>query len=190
MPRDGEKKVTKLSVDLSGVPERREGGRAARVPEGDYILKLKDAYFTKVKAGSKNAGQPQAVWVFEIAQPSKYKSAGSIFYRTGMWPDALFSFRNILQDLLNGKEIPKKVHTIDLTKYIGKEVGATLADGDEYNGKIRSEIVNTFPASKYSEAEASDDEDDEDADETDDEDELETSDDGDEDESDDEDDEL
>lgn len=179
MPRTTEKRVTKLTVDMSNVPERREGGRSAHVPPGDYLLKLTDAYFTKVKAGNKNAGKPMAVWIFSIEKPASHKSAGSIYYRTGLWEEAVFSFRNLLQDLLNGKAIPKRAVDVDLKKYIGKLVGATLDDAEPYNNRVKSEIINTFTAGNFTEQQASDEEGD---DEEDDEDELQTSDDDDEDE--------
>lgn len=169
-------RVTKLSVDLSNVPDRREGGgRAAKVPEGDYLLKVKDAFFAPVKNG-KNAGQQQANWILEIVKPVKHKSAGTIWHRTGIWGEAVWAFRNFVQDLRGGQDLPKKAVNVDLSKYIGTEIGATLVDGQPYgpNNTVKSEISQTFPASKFSEGEESTEDE---ADETDDEEEIETEDD-------------
>lgn len=176
-----ERKVTKLSVDMTNVPDRREGGRAAHVPEGDYVLKVRDASFVPVASGA-NQGKHQALWVLDIVKPAKHKSAGSIWHRTGIWPEAVWAFRNFLQDLKGGAELPKKAVNVDLSRYIGAEIGATLVDGEPYGKpgqekRVKSEISQTFPASKYSEGEESTEDE---ADESDDEEEIETSDDDDE----------
>lgn len=181
MPRpENVKKVTRMSVDFSTAGERREGGGTQfHGPEQDYLLKVKEASFGKVKPGGQNAGQPQVTWTLEVVDPKQYAGKGVVYYRTGCWPEAVFSFRNILEDLRDGKKIKLAPADVDLTKYFGKEIGASLVDDDPYNGKVKSKVAYTYPASQYKagDAEAEDDEDETE----DDEEELETTDDDDED---------
>jgi hypothetical protein len=174
MPSD--KPVTTLSVDFSGVEDRQSGGSAAHVPEGDYLLKLESA---SVKKNSKNDGK-HVLWIFKIVEGA---GRGTVYHRTTLKEEQLWSLRNLLSDLLQ-KDIPKKALNIDFAKYKGKTVGATLEDDDPYEGKIKSKIAYTFPASEWEEKQEStddsDDEEDEDQsidatdDDDDDEEELET----------------
>src|SRR5690349_7750081 len=116
MPKP-EKTVTKMTVDFTTASERRQGGaKAAHVDAGDVLLKLKSASFSKVKEGSKNEGQPIVVWIWEVIKPNsaaKQAAGKVIYYRTGCWPEAVFAFRNVLQDLLGGKDIPGKAMNVD-----------------------------------------------------------------------------
>lgn len=158
MPRPNE--VTALSVDLSKVEDRREGGgSAAHVVEGDYLLELKQA---SVRKNANDDGR-HVLWVWKIIDGPE-KSTGSVYDRTSLKEDALWKLRNVLQDLL-GKQIPKKALNIDLAKYAGKRIGATLEDDEPYKGKIKSRIAYTFPASEFESKKAAADDSDEEEDE-------------------------
>jgi len=158
-------KVTTLSLDFTNVQDGG-GGAAAHVPEGDYILTLKEASVQDVK---KDPSRKQIVWIFTIKK-GPGKSSNVIYHRTALDPERLWTTRNLLAALLD-KEIPKKSLNIDLAKYFGRDIGATLIDGEPYNGKVKSEISDVFPASQYDDsglatADANEESDDEDAEAT------------------------
>lgn len=158
MPRR-ESKVTALTVDFSGVEDRRAGGTAAHVQEGDYLLKLQEASVIQNKSGD---GQ-HVLWIWGITKGPE-ASARPIYHRTSLKPENLWALRNILTDLL-GKDIPKKSLNIDFAKYQGRSIGATLEDGEPYDGKVRSQIAQTFPADEYEDKGAGEADEDEEEDE-------------------------
>jgi hypothetical protein len=139
----------KLTVDFSDVGERRQGGTSARVPEGDYLLRLETAEVKK----NKNDDGRHILWIFSIKSPSKFSKAGQVYERTSLKKEALFKLRNLLEDM--GIPVPQKSVDIPLAKIVAahKLVGATLADGEPYGEKavIKSEIQATFKASEYKE---------------------------------------
>jgi hypothetical protein len=137
--------VTTVKVDLTGVTERK-GGRAAHVPEGDYLLKLKRA----TKAQNNNKDGYHIRWEFNIIK-GPGRSRDTVYHRTSLKPDALWNLANLLTALRGGKEVPKQSLSLDLTKFFGKDVGATLIDGEPYNDRIKSEVSDFFPASEYDE---------------------------------------
>lgn len=164
---------SKITVDFSNVGDRTEGGRAAHVPEGDYLLKVTGA---KIKSKKDDDSSKYIAWTVAIVKPSKYANAGTIFHNTTLKSDGLWSLRNLLEDM--GLKVPKKSVEVPLATIVAKqlEFGATLAD-DEYNAKTKSKIVATFKKADYEAAAsattdstkpaASKDEDDEDEEESD-----------------------
>lgn len=150
-------KITKISVDLSGVEDRKGGGKAAHVPEGDYILEVVDA---EVRSKKDDKTSKYVSWQLKIVEPPL---RGSIYHITSLKPENLWSLRNFLADLLE-KDIPKRALSIDLIKYKGKKIGATLED-DSYTNEtkgtttVKSSIAGTFPASQYAAPGAAADED-------------------------------
>jgi hypothetical protein len=140
---------SKLTVDFSDVGERRQGGKAAHVPEGDYLLRLETAEVKK----NKNDDGRHVMWVFSIKKPTQFANAGQVYERTSLKKEALFKLRNLLEDM--GIPVPQKSVDIPLAKIVAahKLVGATLADGEPYGEKavIKSEIQATFKASEFKE---------------------------------------
>lgn len=163
---------SKISVDFSNVEDRREGGSAAHVPEGDYLLKVVGCELKD----NKDKTSKYLSWRCQITEPSKYRSAGSVWHTTSLKPEALWNLRNFMEDL--GLNVPKKAVDIPIAAIVKKQLvfGATLAD-DEYNGKIKSKIAATFKkdafegasgeATEDDDEEATTDSDDEDVDELD-----------------------
>lgn len=148
----------KIKIDFSGVDkEIRSGGRAAHVPEGDYLAKPVNAELRK----SEKSGARYLSWRFQVIEPKKYKGK-TLYDRTSLKPDALWNLRNLVHAAL-GKNIAGKVVNFDPEVVYGKPMMVTVED-DEYEGKIRSQIVDYQPKAKYGEADEDDDEDD-DADE-------------------------
>jgi hypothetical protein len=169
-----EKRVRTLSVDMTNATDQRSsGGKKMAVAEGDYVMKVKDAFVDKVKKGP-NEGKPIVVWVLEIEKPVTQRGSGQLWHRTGIWPEQLHNFRSIVEDIRDGKPLPKRMADIDLTKYVGQLVGVTCRDGDPYNGKVSSEVAMTFPASKFEEGEEEDEDATEGEDEESDEEEIES----------------
>lgn len=148
MPAE-KKQSTRLTLDFTGVEDRRGGGPSIRVESGDYLLKVVNAEVRK-KSG---ADSKYVSWQHEIVKGPELKK-GAIYHITSLKEESLWSIRNYLMDLL-GKEIPKRALTIDVAKYKGKLIGATVDDDDPYtdpeSGKtsIKSKIVGTFPAGDY-----------------------------------------
>lgn len=156
---------TKLTIDFSQVEDRREGGKAAHVPEGDYLLQVTGV---ELKSKKDDEASKYLSWRFVIAKPERYKNAGSVYTITSLKPENLWSLRNLLEDL--GITVPKKAVGLPLAEIAksGRLMGATLED-DEYNGKTKSKIAATFKKEQYeatateapADEEAADDEDDE-----------------------------
>jgi hypothetical protein len=150
----------KIKVDFSGVDkEIRSGGRAAHVPEGDYLAKPVNAELRK----SEKSGSRYLSWRFQVIEPKKFKGK-TLYDRTSLKPDALWNLRNLIHAAI-GKNVAGKVLNLDPEVVYGKPLMITVED-DEYEGKIRSQIVDYQPKSKYEEADEDDEEDeDEEADE-------------------------
>jgi hypothetical protein len=128
----------KIPVDFEGVPERG----TVRVPEGDYILKAKSAE----KKNSKGSGNPMLVVKFEFASGPKDVKGKSIVDRHILIKDSLWTLRNMLESM--GYKVPAKRMKLDVdTMILGKTVGATIVDDDEYKGRIKSIIGDYIPVS-------------------------------------------
>lgn len=148
---------SKLTVDFSNVEDRREGGKAAHVPEGDYLLKVGGI---ELKSKKDDESSKYLNWRFTIVAPEKYKNAGSVYFITSLKPESLWNLRNLLEDL--GITVPKKAVGLPIAEIAksGRIVGATLED-DEYNGKVKSKIAATFKKEVYEATATSSDSDDE-----------------------------
>lgn len=157
------KKGGTMSVDFSEVEDKR-GGK--RYKPGDYGVKVVEV----TKGKTQNKGTPQISFKCKFVE-GKYKG-DTIFHNCNLLPQSLWVLRNALEAL--GKKVPKKVVKIDLNGLVGKKMGITIED-DEYENKVRSRVVDTFPYSELEDRQAGtdeeldeDDEDDEDEDEDDD----------------------
>lgn len=138
---------SKLTVDFSNVEDRREGGgKAAHVPEGDYLLQVVGVELMSKKDDPKSK---YLKWRFKIVEPSRFTSKGTVYNNTTLKPEGLWALRNLLEDM--GLKVEKKALDLPLAAIVKKQpiFGATLADGDEYNGKVKSEIVSTFKKEAY-----------------------------------------
>ena len=145
----------KIKIDFSGVDkEIRSGGRAAHVPEGDYLAKPVNAELRK----SEKSGGRYLSWRFQIIEPKKFKGK-TLYDRTSLKPDALWNLRNLINAAL-GKNVAGKVVNFDPEVAYGKTVMITVED-DEYEGKIRSQIVDYQPKDKFEEGDGEEEDDDE-----------------------------
>jgi Protein of unknown function (DUF669) len=144
-------------VDFSDTESRggRKGGRSAHLPEGDYTAKVKAAEFGH--SSEKETPGIMMTWVITGPNSSKGKTI-----RDSLWlsDKALWRVRQTLEAL--GLQVPSKKVKVNPKSMIGKEAAITLED-EEWEGKVRSRIVDCFALAEYEElAESSDEELDED----------------------------
>jgi hypothetical protein len=162
MPRPRRRRASSKStierIDFRGVPKEIRK-RGARIPEGDYLVKIVDV---ERKKGDKS-GLPYYNWKFQVVEDAqgKTKHAGvPLYYVTSLKPEALFNLRNLIHAATEGKRNPAgRVSNFDRKSLIGKQIGVTVED-DEFDGKIRSRAVDVMPKSQL-EAEEEEEEEDE-----------------------------
>lgn len=146
--------ATSRNIDFTDV---KDGGafNRNRIPAGDYA-----AIITKVEDAV--AKDKEDMFVFHI----KIKSRPSaVFpYYCKLQDNQLWKLRNIL--IAAGKTVPKKKMKVDPNVVVGKTIGVTVADAEDYNDREQSEVDGVFPASELDEETAAAVEDD-DADEND-----------------------
>lgn len=158
------KEKTTLRVSFKGVDQeiRGKSERSARVPEGDYALKIVNGRF-KTDDDDEVTG---INWRFTIVKPKKYKGK-TLFGYTHLSPESLWNLRNLIH-AATGKNVAGKALDLDLEKLYNKIVGAAVED-DEFNKKIRSKPQAFFPVSELGKEVDEEEEDDEDDEEDDDE---------------------
>jgi hypothetical protein len=151
------KEKTKLRVNFKGVDKeiRGKSQRSAKVPEGDYALKIIKGQFKEDDDGDVTGIN----WRFTIASPKKYKGK-TLFGYTHLSSESLWNLRNLIH-AATGKNVAGKALDLDLEKLYGKIVGAAVED-DEYKGKIRSKPQAFFPVSELEGDDDEEDDDDED----------------------------
>ena len=133
-------KKTTLSIDMRGIQDQ-----GARVEPGDYVLKIKKIEVLKGPSGDNYIAMTTAI--------SKGKAKGTtIIHRCSLKKNALWNLRNTL--IAMGKKVPEKVIKLNLKSLMGKSFGATL-DDDEYEGRTKSQVVDTFVVGKKSKAKKS-----------------------------------
>lgn len=162
-------KVTQFKVDFTDIGGAGYGP-GARVPKGEYLLECVDAE-VRVKRGDENkpsARQSKMVaFVWRIiggnGRGVVYENANIVLFdEKGIKKDPkkyLWVLRQRLNDMFAGeKEFEQKGYGIDLTKVIGRRIGASLDDGNPYTKQntdgsstttIRSEIQGSYPAAEW-----------------------------------------
>lgn len=147
-----------LTVDFSNVGERTEGGRAAHVPEGDYLFQPKAV---ELRSKKDDESSKYLSWRMAIFAPEKHKGK-TVYHITSLKEESLWNLRNLLEDM--GIKVPQSSLKLPLQQIIAKSpvFGGTVED-DEYDGKVKSKIVATFKKAQYEEvgSDSDDDEDDE-----------------------------
>lgn len=149
-----------VQIDFRGLTPRG-GGRAARGPEGDYLLQLVAA--KNVQINGKPATQRQIAAQFRVIGSPDFKEArevigSTVYTNLQIMPDSkgLWFTRNVLEDLLE-KDVTGKAVKLTLDEHINKLVGATLQDGKPFvpkNSETGEEVTNleikySFPASRF-----------------------------------------
>lgn len=110
-----------------------EGGGRIRIPEDDYRLKVKE-----IGQKDSKAGNPMLVWKFVISAGDH--KGKELVDRFVLSKEAAWKLKQVVEAM--GYTVPSKKVALQYTKYIGKELGATVADGEPYNGKVKSEIMD------------------------------------------------
>lgn len=180
-----------VKVDFSDTESRggkKSGGGKKHYPEGDYAVKVKDAVLGR---SSGDDGKPRIEVTYVITAPPKFKNKT---FRDDLYltPASLWRLRQSMEAM--GMKVPSKKVAVDPVKLIGKTCAVTLTD-DEYEGKVYSNVSDTFllaelkkSSGKAKAVDDDDDEDEEDEEEDDEDDEDDDDDDDDEDEDEDDDD--
>ena len=157
--------MAKMKIDFSGVDKeiRKGGGKAAHVPEGDYLLKIVEAELRRTKDG----GGRYYSWRFTITSPAKFKGK-TVYDITSLKPDALWNLRNLIHAAM-GRNVAGKVVNFSPETLYGKIIAATLED-DEYTPddgptKVRSRPADYRPKAELNLAGDEDEEDEEDEEE-------------------------
>lgn len=143
-------KATARNLDFSNVKEAGNFN-SSRIPAGDYlaiITKVEDAV-TKTQKDS---------WIFSIK--IKERPSSVFRYQCLLEEKSLWKVRNLA--VAAGKTVPKRRLKLDPNSLVGKLIGVTVEDAEDYNDKEQSEIVGVFPAADMGDSSAigSDDEDD------------------------------
>lgn len=127
--------ATKKAVDFTNVTD---GGafRPKHKPAGDYRAKV-----AKVEDHQSRAGNDG--WAFTIVLTTDQRATYP--YHCQFDEKQAWKIRKLL--VAGGIGVPKKRAMVDPNKVVGKEIGITL-DDDEYEGRMKSTIVDVFPASE------------------------------------------
>lgn len=135
-------------VDFSDTESRggKKSGRSAHLPEGDYTAKVQAAKFDH----SSDKGTPGIFVTWVVTSPKKYQGKT---LRDPLWlsDKALWRVRQTLEAL--GVEVPSKKVKVNPKTMVNKEAAITLED-EEYEGKVRSRVVDCFSLEEYSELQA------------------------------------
>jgi hypothetical protein len=123
-------------VDFSNYKDRS----SARLPEGEYLVRVSDAEATETKKGD------PMVNVFLVVAGGPYADS-PIIDRLTITEKALWRVANALRAL--GFKVEKRNMNIPIKAMIGRTMVIKVSDGDEYNGEIRSEIRSYAPAGAF-----------------------------------------
>jgi hypothetical protein len=133
------------AVDFSGVKDRGNFN-PKQIAEGDYA-----ATVTKVEDGESKNGNFQYIFTIKLDKFSQY----SYPYYCQLSENTLWKLRNLA--VAAGLNVPKKRMKFDPNKIAGKKIGVTIEDGEEYEGKTKSEIGAVFPISELADGALEDD---------------------------------
>jgi len=143
--------VPKLKVDFSGVdPDIRRGGGVAHIPEGDYLAKIVSSEIRE----SEKSGSRYISWKISVHN-GEFKGK-TLYHITSLKPEALWNLRNFIHAATN-KNVAGKALNVDTSVLEGKVIAITVED-DEYEGKVRSRIVDTRPKDELEVDEAEEEE--------------------------------
>lgn len=121
-----------MKVDLDFTNVKSSG--KIRVPEGDYLAKIKKVEKTKSKSG----GNPMLVVEFMLLSGDNGTQGKTIRDNHVLTENSLWTLRNMLEAV--GYKVPAGPMKFTDKMVLGKKVGLTLIDGEEYKGRISSEV--------------------------------------------------
>lgn len=136
----------KITVDFTNVEDR--GARSDHIEPGDYLFQVEGC---QLRSKKDDESSKYLNWYLGVVAPSTFKGK-HVYHITSLKQEALWNLRGFLVDMLGEDKVPKQSVNIPLEAIVKakKRIGGTV-DDDEYDGKIRSRVVATFPASEYTE---------------------------------------
>jgi len=154
-----------IRIDARGVDkEIRSGGRAAHLPEGDFLFKVMSHEVRR----SERSGSKYITWTVQCVTP-KYKGK-TIYHITSLKPDALWNLRNLVF-ACTGKNIAGKLVDFQPRRLYGKVFAGTTEDDSYIKNEGQDdekEIIRSVLADIRSKEQLHLDEDDEDEEDEDD----------------------
>lgn len=125
-----------IVVDFTNVRDQ-SGYSQTHVRPGDYKGKIKSVEFGE----SKQNKTPMLTYALALAN----RPSATYRYNCPLTENSFWKLRNLL--VAAGINVPKKKLNIASVaeRIVGKDVGMSL-DDEEYEGKLRSQVVQVFPA--------------------------------------------
>lgn len=124
-------------IDLSGYKDR-SGGRAAEGPQNVVIEDF------EVGETSGNNGKPKVPMFTVFFRVEGGEDSGTtIVDRLVQSEGAMFRTANFMKAL--GLSLDRRAYSFSVDQFIGKRMTIEVADGDPYNGTIRSEVRSYSP---------------------------------------------
>jgi hypothetical protein len=143
--------VANVKVDFSGVDQEIRRGGGTYVPPGDYGAKIVKGELKD----SERSGSRYFAWQLQITRPAEFKGK-TVYTNTSLKPEALWSLRNLIH-AATGKNVAGRALNFDPEKLYGKEIAVTTEDR-EYEGKMRTNVVDVRPISELEDEEETEEE--------------------------------
>jgi len=150
-----------IRIDARGVdPNIRSGGRAAHLPEGDYLFKVSGHEIRK----SERSGSRYVSWQMQCV--SKPYTGKTIYHITSLKSEALWNIRNLIF-ACTGKNIAGSIVDFNPKTIYGKVFAGTTEDDsyvrnqgqDDEREVIRSVLADIRPKAQLDTEEDEEDED-------------------------------
>lgn len=129
----GSTKATAAIIDFSNVKERGNFN-PKHIESGDYL-----ATVTKVEQQDSKAGDPMWVFTFELEDVPR----ATYPHYCVLTDNQYWKIKNLFA--ATGVDVGRRKVKVDPNKVIGKQVGVGMED-DEYEGRLKSVIMDVFPA--------------------------------------------
>jgi uncharacterized protein DUF669 len=125
-----------FEVDLTGYKERQ----SARLEPGKYLVRITDA-----ETGETKNHDPKVTLFYTVVGTSF--NGQPLVDTLTLTEKALFRVVKVMRAV--GLPVEKKKVVIPFRQLLGRTMCVTVADGDEYNGVVKSEVRDYAPAAMY-----------------------------------------
>lgn len=125
-----------FEVDLTGYKERQ----SARLEPGKYLVRITDA-----ETGETKNHDPKVTLFYTVVGTSF--NGQPLVDTLTLTDKALFRVVKVMRAV--GLPVEKKKVVIPFKQLLGRTLCVTVADGDEYNGVVKSEVRDYAPAAMY-----------------------------------------
>lgn len=125
-----------FEVDLTGYKERQ----SARLEPGKYLVRITDA-----ETGETKNHDPKVTLFYTVVGTSF--NGQPLVDTLTLTDKALFRVVKVMRAV--GLPVEKKKVVIPFKQLLGRTLCITVADGDEYNGVVKSEVRDYAPAAMY-----------------------------------------